>query len=331
MELANIHIGIWLAFLGLVAVMLSLDLGVFQRKAHRIGPKEALSWCAVWISLALLFAGGLYLFWDKIQPGSRYTNSDAMVAFLGGYIVEYALSVDNIFVFLVVFSFFKVPEEYQRRLLFWGIIGAIGFRALFILLGVTLLEKFAWMMVLFGLFLVFTGIKLFLHKDRKVEPEKNPILRVIRKVLPVTPNFVDSKFFTRIDKRLWATPLFITLVFVELTDIVFAIDSIPAVFAITTNPFIVFTSNVFAILGLRSLFFAVNGLLGIFRYLSYGLAAILVFVGIKMIYGHAQDTLFTHWPKLPTALSLGVILSILAFVMILSLRKPTLKETTLAQ
>jgi tellurite resistance protein TerC len=211
--------------------------------------------------------------------------------------------------------------------LFWGIIGAIGFRALFILLGVTLLERFAWMMVLFGLFLVLTGIKMFLHKDRKVDPDKNPVLRLIRRVIPVTPDFVGSKFFTRIDKRLWATPLFIVLVFVELTDIVFAIDSIPAVFAITTNPFIVFTSNVFAILGLRSLFFAVSGLLGIFRYLSYGLAAILVFVGIKMIYGHAQATLLTHWPKMPTAFSLGVILFILAFVMALSMRKPLIQES----
>ncbi len=326
MEIANISLWIWGGFLGFVLLMLGLDLGVFHRKAHRVATKEALAWCAVWISLAMAFAACVFYFWDRIQPGSTYTNSEAGLAFLAGYVVEYALSIDNIFVFIVVFTYFKVPEEYQHRVLFWGIIGALAFRALFIVAGAALLERFAWMMVIFGIFLILTGVKLAVVKDKKFEPERNPVVRLFRKLMPVTDDYVGQRFFTRIDKRLWATPLFVVLLVIELTDIVFAIDSIPAIFAITTNPFIVFTSNVFAILGLRSLFFALSGVMGMFRYLSYGLAAILAFVGLKMIYGYAEKTIVSHWPKFPIALSLGIIVSILAVSVIASLRRPAITD-----
>ncbi len=322
MEIANISLWVWGGFLGFVLLMLGLDLGVFHRKAHRVETKEALTWCAIWVSLAMAFAASVFFFWDRIQPGSNYTNSEAGLAFLAGYVVEYALSIDNIFVFLVVFAYFKVPDEYQHRVLFWGIIGALVFRALFIVAGAALLEHFAWMMVLFGLFLILTGVKLAVVKDKKFEPERNPIVRLFRKIMPVTNDYVGQSFFTRIDKRLWATPLFIVLLVVEMTDIVFAVDSIPAIFAITTNPFIVFTSNVFAILGLRSLFFALSGLMGMFRYLSYGLAAILVFVGLKMIYGYVEKALVSEWPKFPIALSLGVIVLILASSVVISILRP---------
>lgn len=324
-ELAGIPIWIWGAFLAFVLGMLALDLGVFHKEAHEVKIKEALTWSAVWIALALLFNAGIFFLWDNIYPTSEYSSQEAGMAFLAGYLVEKALSVDNIFVFLMVFAYFKVPPQYQHRVLFYGIIGALVFRSLFIAAGAALLENFFWLMIVFGAFLIFTGIKMVIIKDKEVDPEKNPIIRGFRKMMPVTPNFVGQSFFTRIDGRLWATPLFITLLFIELTDIIFAVDSIPAIFAITKDPFIVFTSNVFAILGLRALFFALAGLMKLFHYLSYGLAAILVFVGGKMLYAYMEKVVYPDWPKFNVGLSLGIIITILAVSIVLSIYRPPAK------
>lgn len=313
MELAGIPLWIWGCFLGFVFVMLALDLGVFHRHAHEVKMKEALGWSAVWIVIALIFNAGIFAFWDQIQPHSQYTPAQAGQAFLAGYLVEKALSVDNIFVFLLVFTYFNVPARYQHRVLFWGILGALIFRGIFIALGAALLTKFFWTMLIFGGFLVFTGVKMLVMKDKEMDPGKNPAVKLVRKLFPVTDDYVDQKFFTRIDGRLWATPLFVALIVVEFTDIIFAVDSIPAIFAITADPFIVFTSNVFAILGLRALFFAVSGLVQLFHYLKYGLATILIFVGGKMLFNYfAHDTpLIFGWKKFPIDLSLYIIGGIL--------------------
>jgi tellurite resistance protein TerC len=292
--------------------------------------REALTWSAVWIALALCFNALIFFFWDKIQTGSRYTNEEAGFAFLAGYLIEKALSVDNIFVFLLIFSFFSVPEKYQHRVLFWGIIGALISRGIFIALGSALLENFFWTMILFGAFLIFTGIKMVVHRDQKIDPEKSFVVRAFRKIMPVTPDYQGQRFFSRIDGRLWATPLFVVLLVVEFTDIIFAVDSIPAIFAITSDPFIVFTSNVFAILGLRALFFALSGLMSMFHYLTYGLAAILVFVGFKMLYGYAEKVLIPDWPKFPIVLSLGIIVATLALSIILSIKRPPVSAQPVA-
>lgn len=326
-ELAGVPIWIWLTFLLFVLGMLALDLGVFHKNAHEVKIKEALTWSAVWIALALVFNIGIYFLWDRIYPASEYTPKDAALAFLTGYVVEKALSVDNIFVFLMVFAYFNVPAKYQHRVLFWGIIGALLLRAGFIAAGAAILKEFAWAVLIFGGFLIFTGIKMLIVKDKKVDPEKNPIIVLFRKMMPVTKEYVGQKFFTRIDGKLWATPLFITLLFVEFTDIVFAVDSIPAIFAITKDPFIIFTSNVFAILGLRALFFALAGLMDLFHYLGTGLAAILMFVGGKMVYTYYMHT-WGGQPdfKFPIGLSLGIIVGVIALSIILSLMKPKKPE-----
>lgn len=321
-ELANIPLWIWLSFLGLVFAVLALDLGVFHRKAHKVEMKEALAWTGVWVALALAFNALIFFCWDRIQPGSRYSNEEAGFAFLAGYLIEKALSVDNIFVFLLVFGYFAVPEKYQHRVLFWGIVGALLFRALFVALGATLLANFFWTMILFGGFLILTGVKMLFHHDKKIDPEKNPLVRLVRKVMPVTSDYRGQSFFARIDGRLWATPLLVVLMVVEFTDIIFAVDSIPAIFAITSDPFIVFTSNVFAILGLRALFFALAGLMGMFHYLSYGLAAVLIFVGFKMLYGYVEKAVIPEWPKFPVALSLGIIAAMLTAAIVLSIKRP---------
>jgi tellurite resistance protein TerC len=326
MELAGIPLWIWGAFLGFVLAMLALDLGVFHRESHEVKIKEALIWSAVWISLALVFNVGLYFFWDQIQPNSQYKPSEAATVFLTGYLIEKALSVDNIFVFLMVFAYFKVPKEYQHRVLFYGIIGALVFRAAFIAMGSVILEKFFWTMIIFGLFLIFTGVKMVVLKDKKMEPDKNPVVKLCRKLIPVTPDYVGQNFFTRIDGRLWATPLFVALLMIELTDIIFAVDSIPAIFAITSDAFIVFTSNVFAILGLRALFFALAGLMNLFHYLSYGLAAILMFVGGKMLYNYFEKAVFPEWPKFPPVISLGIIVMILVVSIVWSIKFPPAKS-----
>ncbi len=322
MELANIPLWIWGTFLGFVLIVLALDLGVFHRKAHVVQMKEALIWSAVWMGLALAFGALIFTQWQEIRPGSTYSNSDAGFAFIAGYLVEWALSVDNLFVFLLVFAYFQVPPQYQHRVLFWGIVGALVFRMIFIALGAVVLERFHWSMILFGAFLVFTGIKMVRTHGKKMDPGRNPVIKLFRKIVPVTPEYHGQKFFTRIDGRLWATPLFVALLVVEFTDIVFAIDSVPAIFAITSEPFIVFTSNVFAILGLRSLFFALSGLMQMFHYLHYGLAAVLMFVGGKMLYGYFEKDVWADLPKFPVWLSLVVILVTLGLAVMVSILRP---------
>jgi len=295
----------WAGFLAFVAVMLALDLGVFNRRAHVVSLKEALGWCAVWFGLAMAFNLLVSL---KMGP-------QPALEFFTGYIVELCLSVDNVFVFIVIFQYFRVEPKHQHRVLFWGILGAVVMRALFIFAGISLINSFHWIIYIFGAFLVYTGIKLALpKKEDGFAPEKNPAVKLARKFLPVTNHFEGGNFFTHQHGRLHATPLFIVLVVVETTDVMFALDSIPAVIAITRNEFIVFTSNIFAILGLRSLYFAVSGVMQLFRYLNVGLAVILIFVGIKM--------LASHYLNIPIKLSLGIIGTVLAASIVASVLIP---------
>jgi tellurite resistance protein TerC len=321
-ELSGIPLWIWGSFFGLILGFLALDLGVFHRHAHEVKMKEALTWSAIWIGIAVAFGAVLYFYWPTIQPNSAYTATQATQAYFAGYLIEKALSVDNIFVFLLLFTYFKVPAMYQHRVLFWGIIGALVFRTIFIAAGAALLERFFWTMIIFGLFLIFTGIKMVVMKDKEMDPGKNPAVRLIRRFMPVTDDYHGQKFFVKIDGKKWATPLFVCLMAVEFTDIIFAVDSIPAIFAITSDPFIVLTSNVFAILGLRALFFALAGLMQLFHYLSYGLAAILVFVGGKMLYNYTEKVIYPEWSKFDVGLSLGIIGSILLISIIASIVKP---------
>lgn len=294
----------WVIFNIFVLAMLALDLGVFHRKAHVIKIKEALLWSAVWIALALIFNVGIY-FWR---------GSETALQFLTGYLIEKSLSVDNIFVFLLIFSYFGMPPRYQHKVLFWGILGALITRAIFIATGVTLIQKFYWVIYILGAFLILTGIKIALQKDKEVHPERNPVLRLFRRFMPVTERYEDGRFFVKRGGRYLATPLFIVLLVVETTDIVFAVDSIPAILAITLDPFIVYTSNVFAILGLRALYFALAGIMKLFHRLHYGLAVILVFVGIKMLLADIY--------KIPVGVALGVVASILLISVIASIVQP---------
>jgi tellurite resistance protein TerC len=284
----------WIGFQILIFVILALDLGVFNKKAHKVPVKEALIWSGVWITVALLF--NLFIFFD-------YSKTKAL-EFLTGYVIEYSLSVDNIFVFILIFTFFAVPDKYQHKVLFWGIIGALVMRGIFIFTGVALINRFHWIVIIFGGFLVFTGIKMLFQREVKVDPEKNPVVKFFRKFLPVTDDLHGGKLFVRQNRRTFATPLFIVLLVIESSDLVFAVDSIPAVLAISQDTFIVYTSNIFAILGLRSLYFAVSGLMGYFRFLKFGLALVLTFVGFKMLASYLDL-------KIPILLSLGVIISIL--------------------
>jgi len=304
----------WVGFNVFVLAMLALDVGVFHRKSHEVKMKEALTWSAVWISLALLFNAGIYYF----------RGPEAGLQFLTGYIIEKSLSVDNVFVFIMVFAYFKVPAQYQHKVLFWGILGALIMRAIFIAAGVTMLKQFHWLIYVFGVFLILTGIKMVLQKDKTLEPEKNPVLRLFRRVVPVTPTFHADRFFVQLDGRRMATPLFVVLLFIEMTDVIFAVDSIPAILAITQEPFIVYTSNVFAILGLRALYFALAGIMQLFHYLHYGLSAILVFVGGKMV---ATDIV----GKVPIGISLGVIATIVFASVLASLLFPPARSTPGAQ
>jgi tellurite resistance protein TerC len=326
MEIAGIQFWIWAAFIGFVLLMLSLDLGVFHKAAHEVRMKEALLWSAAWMLLALGFSAIVLTQWGAISPESSYSNSEAATMFVSGYLVEWALSVDNLFVFLLVFAYFQVPSRFQHRVLFWGIVGALAFRALFIALGAVLLANFEWLMVLFGAFLIFTGIKIARTHGAKIEPESNFFVKLIRKCIPVTESFHGQKILVRVDGRLLATPLFVTLLVVEFTDIVFAVDSVPAIFAITNDPFIVFTSNVFAILGLRSLFFALSGLMKLFHYLYFGLSAILVFVGGKMLYGFLEKEIRPELPSMPVWLSLATIVATLAIAVLASIVRPPRPE-----
>lgn len=263
---------LWIGFNVFVLAMLALDLGVFHRKAHVVKIKEALIWSAVWIALALLFNVGVY-YWRGPQTA---------LEFLTGYLLEKSLSVDNVFVFLLIFSYFRVPALCQHKVLFWGILGALIMRTVFIAAGIRLIQQFHWVIYVFGAFLIFTGIKMALQKDKEIYPEKNPVIKLFRRLMPVTQDHdEESRFFVRKAGRLHATPLFVALLVVETTDVIFAVDSIPAILAITRDPFIVYTSNVFAILGLRALYFALAGIMPMFHYLHYGLSAILVFVGVK--------------------------------------------------
>lgn len=291
----------WVIFNIFVLGMLALDLLVFHRKAHAVSLREALAWSCVWVSLALLFALGVYFF----------RGGEKALEFLTGYVIEWSLSVDNLFVFLVIFSYFAVPPIYQHRVLFWGILGALVLRAIFIATGTALLTNFHWMIYVFGGFLIFTGIKLLFAGEEKIDPEKNPAVRLVRRFMNVTPDYHGQQFFIRKDGRLWATPLLLVLIVVETTDVIFAVDSIPAIFAITLDPFIVYTSNVFAILGLRALFFLLAGVMDMFRYLKVGLSFVLCFVGIKMV--------IVDFYKIPIGISLGVVAGILGISILASM------------
>ena len=294
----------WVIFNLFVLAMLILDLKVFHRKAHVIHIREALIWSAVWIALALLFNIGIY-FWY---------GSEKALQFLTGYLIEKSLSVDNIFVFLLIFSYFEVPPLYQHKVLFWGVFGAIVLRAIFIVAGVALIERFHWLIYIFGIFLIFIGIKMALEKGKKIRPERNPILRLFRRFIAVLDDYEGDQFFVKKKAEYVATPLAVVLLVVETTDIIFAVDSIPAILAITSDPFIVYTSNIFAILGLRALYFAFGELMRLFRYLHYGLAVILVFVGIKMV--------LADFCKIPVEIALGVVAVILVLSVMASLLWP---------
>ncbi len=304
-------IWLWVGFNVFVLLMLALDLGVFHRKAHAISIKEAAIWSVVWISLAMLFNLGIYLFWDKLAPDSTYSNGQAALAFFTGYLIEKSLSVDNIFVFVLIFTFFAVPPVYQHRVLFWGILGALVMRGTLIAVGAALLKEFHWIIYVFGAFLIFTGIRMALHRNEEMHPEQNPLVKLLRRVIPVTENYEGDHFFIRRAGKLMATPLFLVLVLIESTDLIFAVDSIPAIFAVTQETFIIYISNVFAILGLRSLYFLLAGVIDKFYYLKLGLSVVLVFVGIKMS--------IVDLYKIPVGVSLGVIAVILATSIIASL------------
>jgi len=299
----------WVGFAVFVVTALVLDLGVFHRKAHVVTLREALYWSAVWIAAAVLF--NLGIFWWK-------GPQDAL-EFLTGYLIELSLSVDNLFVFLLVFTYFRVPPAYQHKVLFWGIVGALIMRGVFIASGIALIRSIEWVVYVFGAFLIFTGLKMAFQKEKDLHPEKNPVLRLFRLLVPVSERYENDKFFIRRGARFVATPLFVVVLFLETADLMFAVDSVPAILAITTKPFIVYTSNVFAIMGLRTFFFALARLIGLFRFLHYGLAAILVFVGLKML---LQDVY-----RLPVVFALGVVVCILTLSILVSVIWPAKKET----
>jgi len=298
----------WILFNLFVLGMLALDLVVFHRRAHAVKFREALMWSGLWIGLAAVFAVIVY-YWH---------GRAASLQFVTGYVIELSLSIDNLFVFLLIFRYFRVPSAHQHKVLFWGILGALVMRAVFIVLGVGLIKKFQWIIYIFGALLVYSGIKLFRQQEAEIHPERNPLLRLFRKWMPVTKDYVGNKFFVR-QPGLYATPLFIVLLVVETTDVLFAVDSIPAILAITLNAFIVYTSNVFAILGLRSMYFALAGMMELFHYLHYGLALVLIFVGAKM--------LGSHYLELPTELALGIVAGILIVSVLASLIHPQKRES----
>lgn len=293
----------WILFNLFVLLVLAIDLGLLNRSGHRIGFREALAWSGFWIALALSF-GVVVLFWQGRAPALQFVT---------GYVVELSLSVDNLFVFLMIFRYFKVPEDQHHRVLLFGILGALIMRALFIFAGVSLIQRFDWVIYVFGAFLVYTGIRLMRQGKAQIDPEKNPVLRLFRSAFPVTDDYEGGKFFVR-RPGLYATPLVIVLLVIETTDVLFAVDSIPAVLAITLNAFIVYTSNVFAILGLRSMYFALAGMMEAFDYLHYGLSVVLIFIGAKMLAAHYVD--------IPTIWALGFVLAVLATSVAASLLRP---------
>lgn len=295
---------LWTGFNLFVIVILALDLGVFHRKTHVVTVKESLVWTGVWITLAMIFNILIYY----------RSGEEKAVEFFTGYLIEKSLSVDNIFVIIMIFSYFQVPQEYQHKVLFWGILGALIMRAIFIFSGIELIHRFHWLVYVFGGFLIFTGIRMVTSGDAQIEPEKNPLTKLARRIFSVTDNFVGANFFVKREGKKWATPLFLVVILIEATDLIFAVDSIPAILAISDDPFIVYTSNVFAILGLRSLYFALSGIEKYFHYLKFGMSAILVFVGVKMC--------IVDFYKIPVELSLIVIVFVLAIAMISSVLFP---------
>lgn len=305
---------IWAAFVAFILLVLLLDLGVFHKKSHTVGFKESIIWSCVWIALALVFNSIIY-FWRG--------EHDAML-FLTGYVIEKSLSVDNLFVFLLIFGYFKIPNEYQHKILFYGILGALVMRAIFIWAGIAIIEQFHWVIYIFGAFLVFSGFKMLRPQSEDHDLEKSWVIIWTKKIFPTSPQFHGDKFFVRLNGVLTVTPLFITLIFVEFSDLVFAIDSIPAIIGITNDPFLVFTSNVFAILGLRALYFALKGFADIFHYLKYGLAIILMFIGVKMLISKIYH--------IPVPATMSVIFGVLTISVLLSLysnKQKKLKEAGL--
>ena len=298
------NIWFWIGFIVFVLSMLALDLGVFQRKVHEVKPKEAATWTAVWVGLALIFAGGLWMFY----------GSEPSLTFLTGYVIEESLSMDNIFVIVLIFDYFAVPKAYQHRVLFYGILGALVMRGVFIWLGTALLARFEWIIFVFGAMLVVTGVRMAFKQDERFDADQNPIVKIVRRIFPLTKDFHGKHFFTMENGRKIATPLLLVLVLVEFTDLIFAIDSIPAIFGVTRDPFIVYTSNIFAVLGLRSLYFLLASVIERFHLLKYGLAIILTFVGAKMI--------GEHWIHIPIVASLAVILAVLVIAIVASLIWP---------
>ena len=299
----------WILFNIFVAAMLALDLGVLSRRSGRVSFRSALVWSGVWIALAGGFAVIEFFWHGRAQA----------LQFVTGYVIELSLSVDNVFLFLVIFRYFKVPEQHQHKVLFWGIIGALLMRGLFIVAGVGLMSRFKWITYIFGVLLVYSGLKLLRQGDTEIKPEKNPVLRLFRRFMPVTDEYVGGKFFTR-RGRLYATPLFIVLLVIETSDLLFAVDSIPAVLAITLNAFIVYTSNVFAILGLRSMYFALAGVMDLFHYLHYGLSVVLIFIGVKM--------LGSHYVTVPTEWALATVVLVLGASVLASLLHPRKTSTS---
>jgi TerC family integral membrane protein len=299
---------LWAVFAAVVLATLILDLGVFHRNAHAIGMREALAWSAVWIALALLFNLGILL---ELGPSPA-------LEFLTGYLVEKSLSVDNIFVFAIVLSYFSVPARYQHKVLFWGIFGAMALRLALILIGAALIARFHWILYIFGAFLFYAGARMAFERGVDVHPEQNPVVQLLRRFVPIEPRYHGGRFAVRLDGRLLMTPLLVVLAVVETTDILFALDSIPAIFGITTNPFIVYTSNIFAILGLRALYFVLASMLEKFRYLRFGLAVVLVFVGVKM--------LISSWIPIPTHMALAAVVGILTGTVLLSIYWPTAQD-----
>ena len=298
----GVSIYFWIGFHLFIFAMLALDLGVFNKRLHKIAVREALLWTTIWILLAIIFNVFVYIEFDKTRA----------LEFLTGYVIEYSLSVDNIFVFILIFSYFSIKPHYQHKILFWGILGALIMRGIFIFAGVTLINRFYWIIIIFGGFLVFTGIRMLFKKEVAVNPEKNTIVKIFRKFLPVTDTMKGDRFFVKEGRRLYATPLFLVLLMIESSDLIFAVDSIPAVLAVSHHTFIVYTSNIFAILGLRSLYFAVSGAMSYFRYLKVGLAFVLIFVGIKMLGSYINL-------EIPILLSLSIIVTILLISILASL------------
>ncbi|MGB5943490.1 MAG: TerC family protein [Leeuwenhoekiella sp.] len=311
---------VWGIFLTFILICLALDLGVFNRNDHVIKSKEAGIWTAVWVSLALAFSGVIYWLFTEgmVENPSDLTPNQAVIKYITGYLIELSLSIDNVFVIAVIFSSFAIPAKYQHRVLFWGILGAIIFRALMILFGVALINKFEWIIYVFGVFLLYTAYKMLKSDDTDFDPQESKVFKWMKKFFPVTTQMQGHDFFMQIDGKKTATPLFLALIVIELTDILFALDSIPAILAITSNPFIVFSSNILAILGLRSMYFLISRMLTKFRYINYSLVVILAFVGLKMI--------FSHYVDIPEWASLSVIVVSLAGGILASIYIPAPKE-----